>query len=101
MLARTWGKGSPGALLMGMSAGAPFVEKKKQVSQKLKTKGRDSAGGAVAKTLNSQCRGPGFSRWSGTIPHMPQLEIPLAATKIWCRQTNREQNDHMTPQFHS
>ena len=50
----------------------------------------------VAKTLHSQCRGPGFDPWSGNlIPHaanksyaaakrsfMPQLNISHAAMKI-------------------
>ena len=35
---------------------------------------RDFPGGAVAKTLNSQCRGPGFHPWSGN-------QIPYATTK--------------------
>ena len=70
MLARMRGKGSPGTLLVRMSMGAPSVGNKTQVSQKLQTKSRDFAGGAGVKTPSSQCRGPGFSHWSGNyIPH--------------------------------
>ena len=64
-------------------------------SQKLEIKGRDPAGGAAA----ADSLGPGAGQ--RTTSHTPQLEIPLAATQIWCRQTNKEQNDHMTQQFHS
>ena len=28
--------------------------------------GKDFPGGAVVKTLSSQCRGPGFNPWSGS-----------------------------------
>ena len=31
----------------------------------LKMKGKNFPGGAVVKTLSSQCRGPGFNPWSG------------------------------------
>ena len=59
------GKGSPGTLLVRMSMGAPSVGNKMQVSQKLQTKSRAFAGGAVVKTLSSQCRETGFIHWSG------------------------------------
>ena len=39
-------------------------------------------GGSVAKTLHSQCRGPGFNIWSG-------VQILYTATKIWCFQINK------------
>ena len=39
---------------------------------------RDSPGGPVARTLISQCWGPGFDLRLGTISHMPQLR-PCAA----------------------
>ena len=49
-----------------------------EVSERL---GRDSAGGPVAKTLHSQCRGPrGSISGPGTRPHTPQLNILNAAT---------------------
>ena len=39
--------------------------KQKKVKQNKETQNRDLPGGPVAKTLHSQCRGPGFSPWSG------------------------------------
>ena len=36
-----------------------------EVKKKKKMKMRDFAGGPVAKTPSSQCRGPGFDPWSG------------------------------------
>ena len=56
----------------------------------------------VAKTLSSQCRGPGFEPWSGNyIPHastksrMPLLKISLTATKTQCSQTNKHKKKRM------
>ena len=45
---------------------------------------RDFPGGPVAKTLSSQCRGPG----QGTGSHMLQIKISCAATKTQCSQIN-------------
>ena len=42
-------------------------------SQELTCNG-DFPGGPMAKTVNSQCRGPGFDPWSGN-------QIPHATTK--------------------
>ena len=36
MLARVWGKGSPGALLVGMQTGAATVESSMELPQKIK-----------------------------------------------------------------
>ena len=63
----------------------------------------DFPGDPMAKTLSSQCRGPGFNPWSGTRSHMPQLKkkkkkscmlqsrfkTPRAATKTWYSQINK------------
>ena len=51
---------------------------------------RDFTGSPLAKTLGSQCRGPGFDPYQGTRSHMPQLKIPSAATKTQCSQINKE-----------
>ena len=40
------------------------------------------AGGPLAKTPSSQCRGPGFHPWSGTRSHMLQLKISHATKEI-------------------
>ena len=64
------------------------------------SKAKDYPGGLVAKTLCSQCRGPGFDPWSGNqIPHvttkrkkrshMLQLKILHAAMKTWHSQINK------------
>ena len=42
--------------------------------------------GPVAKTLHSQCMGPGFDPWSGN--QIPDL-IPHATTKTECSQINK------------
>ena len=45
----------------------------------LKTTFRDFPGDLVAKTLHSQCRGPGFHPWSGNeIPHVTTKGLHVA-----------------------
>ena len=49
---------------------------KYQISfQPINQAGRDFPGGAVAWTLCSQCKGPGFYRYQGARSHMPQLRL--------------------------
>ena len=49
------------------------------------SRSQDFPGGPVAKTLSSQCKGPGFNPWSGNwIPHV--------TTKSWYRQINKQIN---------
>jgi len=43
---------------------------------------RDLPGDPVAKTPCSQCKGPGFHSWSGTRPHVQQLEFLNVEMKI-------------------
>ena len=51
---------------------------------KLKIQLRDFPGGPVAKTLPSQCRGPGFNPWSGNqVPHAA-IQSSQQATKTPC-----------------
>ena len=42
----------------------------------------------MAKTLNSQCRGPGSSHGQGTRSYPLQLTVPRAATETQCSQIN-------------
>ena len=43
---------------------------------------QDFPGGPVAKTLHSQCRGPGSDPWSGNqVPHMAQLKFHVQRLK--------------------
>ena len=57
------------------------------VSTPLKYKAWDFLGSPVARTLQSQCRGPGLNSWSGNwIQHalracLPQLKVPQATVK--------------------
>ena len=47
---------------------------------------RDFPGGPVAKTLHSQCMGPGFNIWSGNqIPHAATKSSHAAAKDPACR----------------
>ena len=47
-------------------------KKQQQQNEQTKTELRDFSGGPMAKTLCSQCRGPGCNAWSGNyIPHAP------------------------------
>ena len=60
-----------------MPSAAPCVELKIvmlcEVSQK---EDSNFPGGPVAKTLHSQCRGPGFDPWSGDkIPHVTTKDL--------------------------
>ena len=48
-----------------------------------------SPGSPVAKTLCSQCGGPGLISCQGTRSHMPQLKILHAATKTQHSQVNK------------
>lgn len=48
-----------------------FVDEETDSKQLRVRVGKDFPGGPVAKTLRSQCRGPGFNPWSGGyIPHV-------------------------------
>ena len=40
-------------------------------------------GGPVAKTLHSQCKGPGFDSGWGTRSHMLKIKILHAITNTW------------------
>ena len=77
MLARTWGKGSPGTLLMGMSVGAPSVEKKMQVPKNWKLKAGTLLVVQWLRLWTPNAGGLGPVAGQGTITHTPQLEIPL------------------------
>ena len=50
---------------------------------------RDFPGGPVAKTLLSQCRGPGFCPSSGNKSCMPQFKIPCDSAKTQSSQINK------------
>ena len=43
---------------------------------------RDFLGGPVARTLGSQCRGPGFNPCQGTRSYLPQLRVHMTQLKI-------------------
>ena len=48
---------------------------------------RDFPGGPVAKTLHSQCRGPGFNPWSGNwILHTATKQSHATAEDPTCRR---------------
>ena len=51
--------------------------------------GWDSPGGPEAKTLCSQCRGPGSIPGQGTRSRRPKLKILHATTKTWHSQINK------------
>ena len=62
----------------------PFNYKQGLLLLNLRLPVRDLAGGPVAKTLHSQCKGPGLNPWSGNW-------IPCAATKdsIFCNKDRK------------
>ena len=72
------------------------VNNRAQKSFKRSPKTRDFPGGAVVKTLHSQCRGPEFDLDPTCMPQlrvrMPQLRSPSAATKTRCNQINKQIN---------
>lgn len=68
---------------------------------RLQNGGKGFPRGPAAKSLSSQCRGPGFEPWSQNyIPYaatrslMALLKIPLTATKIQCSHTNKHLKKH-------
>ena len=46
------------------------------------TEHKDFPGGPVAKTVRSQCRGPGFNPLPGTRSYMPQLRVCMLHLKL-------------------
>ena len=51
-------------------------------------------GDPVAKTLSSQCRGPGIDPWLGNMlqltVHMLELKTPCATTKTQCSKKKKK-----------
>ena len=58
----------------------PYISENRDVN--LKVWPGDFPGGPVAKTLCSQCRGPGFDPWSGNQFHMLQLRVLMPQPRL-------------------